>query len=183
LRLLLIPSLIDWSTINLDAPKANPSYQLPANYKDLPIPEFINLLYKEILNRAPDEGGYKNWENQLNNNVPREQVANFFYNVAREEVAKTAKTDIWDIVDKSRPNKRLIFCCKESAGDVAICTALLKSVKNQFENYDIYWMSEQKYHPIIEGNPYIHKILPWIEPLSQEMFSIGAGQESQLFHA
>lgn len=175
--------LVDWSTISLNPSQANPNYQLPPNYKDLSNDEFIKLLYKNILNREPDDGGFKNWQNQLANNVSREQVANFFYNVAREEISKNAKTDIWDIVDKDRPNKRLLFAIQQSAGDIFISTALLKSVSEQYAGYDVYFMCEQKFHEIVEGNPYIHKILPWISALDQEMLAIGAGSDKPLFHA
>ncbi|MEB3214617.1 MAG: DUF4214 domain-containing protein, partial [Leptolyngbyaceae bacterium] len=175
--------LVDWDTIDLNPPKANPFYQLPPNHKELSIPDFINLLYKEILNRPADEGGYKNWESQLNQGAPREKIYEYFISVAREEVKKNTKTDIWDIIDKSLPNKRLLFAIPQSAGDIFIATALLESVSNQYLGYDVYFMCEPRFHEIVEGNPYIHKILPWIPQLDHEMIAIGAGTDNPLFHA
>lgn len=173
--------LIDWDTIDLNPPKSNPNYQLPANSKDLPNDEFVKLLYRNILNREPDEGGFVNWMGQLNNNAPREKIVEFFRNVALEEVQKNTKTDIWDIVDKDRPNPRLLFVVKESAGDNYVCSALLEGVKENYPEHDIYWMTEPKYHEILEGHPLIHKLLPYIPQLDNEMAAIGCGQENGLF--
>jgi glycosyltransferase involved in cell wall biosynthesis len=173
--------LIDWDTIDLNPPKANPSYELPANSRDLPNDEFVKLLYRNILNREPDEGGFNTWMTQLNNKVPREEIVGYFRKVANEEVQKNTKTDIWDIIDKDRPNSRLLFVVKESAGDTYICTALLEGIKENYPNHDIYWMGEQKYHEILEGCPLIHKILPYIPQLDNEMAAIGCGQEKGLF--
>lgn len=174
---------VNWDTIDLNPPKANPSYQLPPNYKELSTPDFINLLYKEILNRPADEGGFNNWKTQLDQGAPREKIYEYFIGVAREEVQKNTKTDIWDIIDKSRPNKRLLFAIPQSAGDIFIATALLESVSKQYVGYDLYFMCEPRFHEIVEGNPYIHKILPWIPALDQEMLAIGAGSDNPLFHA
>jgi glycosyltransferase involved in cell wall biosynthesis len=172
--------LIDWSQINLDAPKSNPNYQLPPNYKELPPNEFVTLLYKEILLRDPDEGGFKNWMTQLQNNVSREKVYEFFLGVARNETP-AKQNSLWDLIDKDRPNKRILFALKQSAGDIAISTALFKSIKEQYFGYDLYYMCESRYHEILDGNPYIYKVLPWVDILDHEMFVIGAGSKEKLF--
>lgn len=176
--------LVDWSTIDLNPPQANPNYQLPPNYKDLSNDEFIKLLYKNILNREPDDGGFKNWQNQLANNVSREQVANFFYNVAREEIQKNAKTDIWDIVDKNRPNKRGLITLKESIGDAVVLTQLFESFHEQYPNTDLYICCEPKIMEVFEGNPYVHKLIPFNPIFTQEMAMISSGgdKNNPLFH-
>jgi len=152
--------LIDWDKIDLNPPKSNPNYELPANSKDLPNDEFVKLLYRNILNREPDEGGFANWMGQLNNNAPREKIVDFFRGVARDEENKNKQVSLWDIIDKDRPEKRLLFALKQSAGDHIIATALLKSISEQYPDHLIYYMADQRFHEILEGNPYIHKILP-----------------------
>jgi glycosyltransferase involved in cell wall biosynthesis len=176
--------LVDWSTINLDAPKANPNYQLPPNYKDLSIPEFINLLYKEILNRDADKGGFDNWFNQLNNNVPREQVYQFFIKVAIDEVQKNTQTNIWDIIDKDRPQKRGLITLKESIGDALVLTQLFESFHEQYPSTDLYICCEPKVMEVFEGNPHVHKIIPFNPIFTQEMAMISSGgdKNNPLFH-
>jgi hypothetical protein len=120
---------------------------------------------------------------QLNNKAPREKLYEYFIDVARKESAEKKAVSVWDLIDKYRTNKRLIFITPQSAGDIFIVSSILKSVKEQYLNYDIYFMCDQKFHEILEANPYIHKILPWIPQFDNEMFVIGAGQNEQLFHA
>jgi glycosyltransferase involved in cell wall biosynthesis len=173
--------LIDWDTIDLNPPKSNPNYQLPANSKDLPNDEFVKLLYRNILNREPDEGGFANWMGQLNNNAPREKIVEFFRNVANEEVQKNIKTDIWDIVDKDRPNKRACLVLKESIGDAILVTQLLESFREQYPNTDLYLITESKFFEVFEGNPYIHKLIPYQPIFENEMAMIGSGNINKLF--
>jgi len=172
---------IDWSGINLKAAKSNPNYTLPSNYKDLTDEQFVNLLYKEILLREPDQNGFNNWMQQLKSNAPREKIYDFFIDVAKKDAPVNNQQDIWSIVDKDRANKRLLFSLKQSAGDIFISTSLLKSLKEQYPDTDIYFMCEEKYHEIIYGNTYIHKILPWIEQLDHEMIATSCGQKEKLF--
>jgi len=42
-------------------------------------------------------------------------------------------------------------------------------------------MGEKKYHEILEGCPLIHKIIPYIPQLDNEMAAIGCGQDKGLF--
>jgi hypothetical protein len=172
--------LIDWDKIDLSTPRSNPEYKLPENYKDLAPNEFVNLLYKQILLREPDQGGYANWMQQLQNNTPREKIYEFFINVARNETPAKQGT-LWDLIDKNSPNKRIIFALKQSAGDIVIASALFKSIKEQYPNYDLYVMTEERYHEILEGNEHIYKLLPWVDQLNHEMLAIGAGQKEKLF--
>ena len=174
---------VDWDNINLDEVKSNENYILPNNYKEIPDNDFVKLLYNNILNREPDENGFNNWMTQLNNKAPREKLYEYFIDVARKESAEKKSVSVWDLIDKDRTNKRLIFVTPQSAGDIFIVSSILKSVKEQYLNYDIYFMCDPKFHEILEGNPYIHKILPWIPQFDNEMFVIGAGQNEQLFHA
>ena len=172
---------IDWETISLDTPFKNENYKLPDNYESISKDRFIKLLYKEILNGLPDPQGYKNWETQLDKGAQRSQIYQYFINVAKSDNQKLKKTDIWDIIDKDRPNKRALMVAKESIGDIIIISALFESFHQQYPNHDLYFMCEEKFHEILLDCPSVHKLLPFIPPLEQEMTAIGAGQKDALF--
>lgn len=171
---------IDWDNINLDVQKSNPNYKLPSNHKELSNENFVKLLYKEILLRDPDQNGFNNWMSQLNNNVLREKIYDYFIDTAKKDSPQKQES-ILNIVSKNRQNKRLLFCIKESAGDIYIATSLLKSLTEQYPDVDIYFMCDQKYHDIVDGNQYIHKVLPWIDQLDHEMAATSCGQKEKLF--
>jgi glycosyltransferase involved in cell wall biosynthesis len=172
---------VDWDNIKLDSPPKNENFQLPPNYKEISVDEFINLLYKEVLIGKPDPQGYKNWETQLNNGAPREKIYEYFINVARSDNAKTVKHDIWDIIDKERPEKRALMVCRESIGDIIICSSLFESFHEQYPNHLLYFMCEEKYFEVLHDCPLVHKLIPYIPALENELSVIGAGQKNALF--
>lgn len=176
--------LIDWDNISLEEPPKNENFQLPENYKEISVDEFIHLLYKEILIGKPDDQGYKNWETQLRNGMTREQIYQYFINVARSDNAKAVRHDISEIVDKTRPNKRCLFVIKESLGDCVLAGQLFESLHKKYENTDLYVATDPKFFEAFEGNPYIHKLIPYQPIFEQEMAVCGAGQNKgdELFH-
>lgn len=57
--------------------------------------------------------------------------------------------------------KRVLFMQHSSAGDVFMTTRCLKGLKKRHGDMPIDYMTMFQYHNIIEGNPYIDKILDW----------------------
>ena len=49
----------------------------------------------------------------------------------------------------------------QSIGDVYLCTALLKNMKETYPEYNIYFSTKPEYFEILDGNPYIHKVIPY----------------------
>ena len=169
----------NWESISLEAPRKNQEFQLPENYKEISVDAFIKLLYKEILIGEADPQGYKNWETQLvEKGVPREKIYEYFIGVAKSDNDKLVKSTIWDIIDRNRANKRAIIICKESIGDIIIVSSLLESFHQQYPNHDLYFMTEQKYFDVLHDCTLIHKLIPYIPQLENEMFAIGAGQKN-----
>lgn len=64
-------------------------------------------------------------------------------------------------VDQARPNKKLLFCVPESAGDIFLSTSLLPSLQNNYPEFDIYFACKSQYADILKGNPYIYKVLDY----------------------
>jgi hypothetical protein len=48
----------------------------------------------------------------------------------------------------------------KSIGDIFMATSLLADIKKTYEDYNLYFICQEIYHEILEGNPYIHKVLP-----------------------
>lgn len=150
--------------------------------------EFVKSLYKNILNMdvTDDDSGLQSWMinfHQLSQSdseqkkIVRKNIEMSFRKIAAQENAKNSGVSFESLIDKERKNKRLLFAIKESAGDILICTGLLKDLKKKYGgDTDIYFMTQEKYFDIIQGNEYIHKIIPWFEPMAQEMIAIGAGK-------
>ena len=169
----------NWESISLEVKPKNPNAPMPTCSDEL---EFITTLYKTILNM--DEGvnsdGHKNWQQQFKNGMTREQIYQYFIGVARQENEKNKKSDLWDFIDKNG-RKRALLLIKESMGDCLIITSLLPSFHETNPDTDLYIATDPKFFDVFEGNPYVHKLIPYAQPLEQEMLVMGAGQKESYF--
>jgi len=136
----------------------------------LPNEEWIIDIYKNILKMEVDEDdeGFKHWINRLNTDMDKESVLKYFHQVAEQENAKNKSIKFEDIIDKDDKGKRLLISMPQSIGDIYLCTSLLKNIKETYPDYNIYFATKPEYFDILDGNPYIHKVIPY----SQELDSL-----------
>ncbi|MBF0442920.1 MAG: hypothetical protein HQK54_13520 [Oligoflexales bacterium] len=141
--------------------------------------QFITLLYSNILrmDEPPNGEGRKHWMARIREGMNRQDIYNYFLSVARQENQKNGASnqDFSSFLDKNGKKRGLILI-KESIGDILITTSLFQSFHEQHPDTDLYVMVDEKYKALLEGNPYVHKILPYIQAMEQEMLAMGAGQ-------
>lgn len=70
---------------------------------------------------------------------------------------KTVRKETNKLIDS------VIFAQHSSAGDVLMTTKCFKGIKEIYDGKPIVYMTQQQYMDIIEGNPYIDKVVPWDE--------------------
>ena len=125
--------------------------------------EWVLTLYKEILaneNHVNDDG-YKSWMKQLEHKIPRSQIEDYFRKVARDHNQKYFPSKIEDFLDEDDKGKRMAYVMPESAVDVFLSTSLLKSLKLKYPEYNLYFVTKPQYFHILDGNEYIHKVIPY----------------------
>ena len=159
----------DWSSITLTYKKKNDAYPNP-DISDNVL--WVKDLYKNILNMdvADDDKGLLNWLNQLNANVPKKHIYDFFIKVAKEENQKNSPPQDFGVLFDKNDKKKMLFVMKESGGDIFIATSLLKGLSDLYPDVEIYFACDGKFHQILDGNPYIHKVLHYHSAMEQEMF-------------
>ena len=166
----------DKSTIK----KNNPDAFIPAIENDS---EWVLTLYKEILateNHVNDEG-YKTWMHSLANKVPREQIEDYFRKVARDHNAKYFPEKVEDNLDKDDEGRRIVYVMPESSVDVFLSTSLLKSIKEKYPDYNLYFATKPQYFHILQGNPYIHKVIPYNAQFDNALYLEGMGDQKGFF--
>ena len=170
--------------INYDFEAADSAEGRKKNNPDAIIPhiendsDWILTLYKEILatdNHVNDDG-YKNWMKQLDHKVPRPQIEDYFRKVARDHNNKFFPVKIEDLLDKDDEGKRIVYVMPESAVDVFLSTSLLKSIKEKYPEYNLYFATKPEYFVIVEGNEYIHKTIPYSASFDNTLTLEGVGQ-------
>lgn len=146
--------------------------------------EWVLYLYKNIL-KAKDinkeDDGYKHWMNELTKGAKRNDIENYFRQVAIQDNNKTKTISFEDILDKDDDGKRLLYVMPESIGDVFLSTSLFKSIKEQYPNYNLYVSTKPEYFEVLEANPYIHKVIQYISQMDSLPWLEGIGSHKGFF--
>lgn len=158
----------DWSSIQLTVKPKNVDFKNPAIEDNF---EWVKTLYREILNmNVPDnDKGLSDWMTQLKNGVSRNDIYNFFIKTAHDENNKNQPPrDFGELFDKN-DRKKILYVMKESGGDIVIATATFKNLKELYPDADLYVATDPKFHEILDGNEYVHKVLPYHNAMESEM--------------
>lgn len=111
----------------------------------------------------------------------RQGVEDYFRKVAREENQKVTQVkELSDFLDKNG-KKRYLFLIKESIGDIFLCTSLFRSIKEQYPDHDLYVACEPIYFEILDGNPYIHRTIPYSPAMESEIQMTGSAKFNGYF--
>jgi hypothetical protein len=157
--------------------KYNPSAIIPQNNDDTK--EWIKSLYKNILDTevSDEDEGLRHWEAQIANKAPKDQIENYFRNVAQNELSKRNSVSIEDLFDDDGDKKRVLIVQPESLGDVFLLTATFESIRNRYpkETHKVYIATKPEYQEIIDGNQYIDKWIPYHPSMDSALTIEGAG--------
>jgi hypothetical protein len=145
--------------------------------------EWVLSLYKIILNidNHVNDEGYKTWMNSLANKIPRAQVEEYFRKVAREHNAKYFPLKIEDYLSSDDKGKRILYVMPESQVDVFLSTALFKSIKTKYPDYNLYVCTKSENIPILLGNKYVHATIPYSSQFDNTLHLEGIGENEGFF--
>ena len=145
--------------------------------------EWVLTLYKTILNtdNHVNDDGYKNWMTALSNKVPRSQVEEYFRKVARDHNAKFFPVKMEDLVDSDDEGKRIVYVMPDSSVDVFLSTALFKSIKKKYPEYNLYVSTKPEYYNILEADENIHKVIPYNNQFDTALSLEGVGKNKGIF--
>jgi glycosyltransferase involved in cell wall biosynthesis len=146
--------------------------------------KWVISLYHNILKmKDVDEkdDGYKYWMQELSKGAKRNDVENYFRQVASKENEKNSRVDFESILDKNDSGKRILYVMPESIGDIYMSTALFENIKKQYPEYNLYVAVKPQYFEMLQGNPYIHKTIEYIPQMDQLLWLEGAGDHKGFF--
>lgn len=175
-----------WEELIDSIPEHNYNFEFKEELKnpDFPMPEIENedewltSLYNNILKCNPDDEGKKNWLNGLKNGQSRQQIYDFFIDLARKDnTTKQSQTvGIEQIFPRVENKKNVLLVLPQSLGDNVIFTSLLPKIYEKYplDSHQIFLATEPKYFEVYLGNEYI-KLVPFHPSFRQELLVIGAG--------
>jgi len=146
--------------------------------------EWLTYLYHNILKMKhvdQNDDGHKYWMQEFSKGAKRQDIENYFRNVAAQENQKNKKIEFEDLLDKDDKGKRILYVMPESIGDIYMSTALFENIKKQYPEHNLYVSVKPEYFEILQGNPYIHKLLQYTPQMDQLLWLEGAGDHSGYF--
>lgn len=171
--------------LNFNYEQKNPGAQIPYIENDK---EWVKYLYKNVLNMdvADDDPGLLSWLSQLSSatdNKPklRKDIESYFRQTAAQKNAEQQKVTLADLIDKDDDGKRILYVIPESIGDVFLSTSLFKSLKEQYPNYNLYVSTKSENSEILEGNPFVHKVIPYAPQMDNIFLLEGIGKNKGPF--
>ena len=144
---------------------------------------WLKVLYKKILKMEveDDDDGLKYWLSELKKGNTREVIENYFRRVALQENEKDKKIGFEELLDKDDEGKRLLYVMPESIGDIYLSTSLFKSAKELYPDYNLYVAVKPEYFSILDGNPYVHKVIQYVPQMDNLTWLEGKGRHKGFF--
>ena len=142
--------------------------------------QWLIYMYKHILKMDVDENdeGHKYWTQELGKGQPRHSIEEYFRQVAAKENNTSKQEQLSDFLDDTG-SKRMLLVLKESIGDIVLATALLEDIKNRYKDYDLYFATKPQYFELIEPNPFIYKVIPYVPQMDYELNMIKSLNNSE----
>ena len=158
--------------------KKNPDYTPPNIVDDT---EWIKDLYKNILNNIVDNGdqGLLHWIQRLKTDMNRHQVLDYFKSVASKENNENKKVELKDLFIENS-NKKALMVCNGDLNLIFNATALLPNFSETYKDTDLYFACPPQVMSMLDGNPYIKKVIPYHESMENELAMIGRGPQEKL---
>lgn len=82
---------------------------------------------------------------------------------------------------KNHEKKKVLFIVPESAGDIFLSTSLLRSLKENYLDYDIYFSCKPEYKDLLKNNPFITNIIDYQPCMDNQIIMEGTGDWKGLF--
>lgn len=167
--------------ININIEEKDPYHQIPEIKNDK---EWLKYMYQNILKMhdiSDEDDGLKHWMKEIEKGAKREDIENYFRNIANQKNQELKKISFDEILNKEDAGRRLLYVMPESIGDVFLSTSLFKSIKEQYPSYTFYVATKQEYFEVLEGNPYIDKVIPYVPQMDSLIWLEGGGDHNGFF--
>lgn len=128
--------------------------------------DFIIDLHKNMLYESIDKNSTitKHWLSEMSKGLSKEQFFNHIKNIClNSQLNKPVEFE--DVLDKEDKGKRIAIVVPESATDVLMINSLVKNLKKEYPNHNIYIITKPQYFELIEDNLYIHKCIAYSESI------------------
>lgn len=172
---------VDWDNLDLSFKQRDAQYTPDNSLNDS---DWLIDLYKNCLRVDVDtsDSGHKYWMQEFKKKKSRYQILAYFHSIALKENSENEAKDLEAIVDTDRPNKRIAYVMPEHSEDVVCSTAVVKSLKDNYPDHDIYFFTKKMYYSLVDHCDSIYKLCEYMNNMDADCFKlIGKGNQKGLF--
>ncbi|MDA7495723.1 glycosyltransferase [bacterium] len=172
---------VDWDKINLSFKKRDTQYEPDDRLSDS---DWLIDLYKNCLMVDLDglDSGHQYWMKQFANKKNRHQVLSYFHGVALKENSQKEAKDLTNTVDRDRPSKRIAYVMPEHSEDIICSISVVKSLKQNYPDHDIYFFTKKMYYSLIDHCDSIYKMCEYTDDIDHDCFKlVGKADQKGLF--
>jgi glycosyltransferase involved in cell wall biosynthesis len=173
--------LVDYTKFSIQPEEQDPLFKVP-NIEDNAT--WLKFLYANILKRPEvdeKDEGHQYWMQELAKGVKRPDIENYFRQVAWQENQKNKKLNFEDLLDKDDKGKRILYVIPQEEVDVFLSTSIFCSIKKNYPDYNLYVATKQEFFEILDGNPFVHKVIPFIPQMENWMWTEGNKDNNGFF--
>lgn len=145
--------------------------------------EWLIHLYKNILGKKVDkyDTGIRNWLEQLKRGAKRPAIEQFFRQQAAQHQVNQRKIALFQNLELTNKQKRILYVIPASDRDVFLSTALFRSIKEQYPDYKLYVATDPQYRNALDGNPYVDEVLNYCQEMDNLIYLEGGGAHKGFF--
>ena len=168
---------VDWEGFDFER-KFNPHYEPMLQLDNV---SYVIDLHKNMLNEIVDKNhtAVKHWAGILNKGMDKRQLFEHFKNVAIQHSQKPIEFE--DILDKDDKGKRIAVVMPDSETDLLLINGLVKNLKKQYSDHNIYIITKPEHFQYIEDNIYVHKCIAYSESIDNMFILEGAADHEGYF--
>ncbi len=111
----------------------------------------------------------------------RQNIIAYFRQVAQQKNAENKVVQFESLLDTNDSGRRILYVMPESLGDVFLSTSLFRSIKELYPEYNLYVATKPENFPMLEGNPHVFRVLPYMPQMDSQLWLIGQGGHKGFF--
>tara|TARA_Y100001938_G_scaffold151221_1_gene247807 strand:- start:16039 stop:17970 length:1932 start_codon:yes stop_codon:yes gene_type:complete len=173
---------VNWDDISLEDEPVDPFYQIPQieNDSDWLVSLYQNILKMNWVDQEDDEIKKLSYELK-HGKTTREKIEKNIRNSAAQNQMNEKYKDFENWLDKDDRGKRILYVAPHGPNDIFLSTSLFESLSEQYPDYNLYVATDPKFQELLDGNPYVHKVIPYFAVMDNCFWTEGQGSNQGHF--
>ena len=173
---------VNWDDIKVGEVSKDPYYQIPKIEDD---EEWVLHVYHNIMKMEFLDGNdsiVSNLVKQIKSGeTTREKVESKMRDAALKSAEEEKYKDFEIFLSDDDKGKRILYVMPQGPSDIFMSTSLFESIKEQYPDYNLYVATQEEYMEMLDGNPHVHKTIPYFAVMDNCFWAEGKGDYEGYF--